>query len=111
MIDSIKGKRLWVERESWSPNISFVLFERMGNRVAHSTHIEMLVPKDEDVGKVIYPTFSLSYEESQDLIDQLWQLGLRPSEGTGSAGALAATQRHLEDMRKLVFEFFGKKTE
>jgi hypothetical protein len=37
-------------------------------------------------------------------MDQLWQCGLRPSEGTGSAGSLAATQRHLEDMRALVFQ-------
>jgi hypothetical protein len=30
--------------------------------------------------------------------------GLRPSEGTGSAGALAATERHLKDMQRLVFK-------
>ena len=42
------------------------------------------------------------------LMDDLWQCGLRPSEGTGSAGALAATQKHLDDMRKLVFQDFVK---
>lgn len=41
---------------------------------------------------------------AQDLIDQLWQAGLRPTEGSGSAGSLAATERHLEDMRTLVFK-------
>lgn len=51
-----------------------------------------------------YPPFvTLSYEAAQILIDSLWDCGLRPSEGTGSAGALAATQKHLEDMRSLVF--------
>lgn len=46
----------------------------------------------------------LTPENAQSLMDNLWECGLRPSEGSGSAGALAATQRHLEDMRKLVFE-------
>lgn len=50
------------------------------------------------------PTFELSIASAQLLMDDLWQAGIRPSEGTGSAGALLATQKHLEDMRKLVFD-------
>jgi hypothetical protein len=50
------------------------------------------------------PTFSLSMGAAQALMDDLWNVGLRPTEGTGSAGSLAATQRHLEDMRTLVFK-------
>jgi hypothetical protein len=46
----------------------------------------------------------LSAESAQELMDDLWRCGLRPSEGGGSAGSLAATQRHLEDMRTLVFQ-------
>ena len=40
----------------------------------------------------------------QVLMDDLWNCGLRPSEGTGSAGSLKATQEHLKDMRQLVFK-------
>jgi hypothetical protein len=36
-------------------------------------------------------------------MDDLWEAGIRPTEGTGSAGALKATQDHLTDMRKIVF--------
>jgi hypothetical protein len=46
----------------------------------------------------------LSDIEAQALMDRLWKAGLRPTEGSGSAGALAATQDHLKDMQKLVFE-------
>jgi hypothetical protein len=46
----------------------------------------------------------LSDIQAQELIDKLWQAGYRPTEGKGSAGALVATERHLEDMRRLVFE-------
>lgn len=40
--------------------------------------------------------------EAQALMDELWRIGLRPTEGSGSAGSLAATQEHLRDMRSIV---------
>jgi hypothetical protein len=46
----------------------------------------------------------LEHLEAQALMDRLWKAGLRPTEGSGSAGALAATQDHLKDMRRLVFD-------
>lgn len=48
------------------------------------------------------PLFYLKLDEAQVLIDSLWDCGLRPSQGKGSAGAMDATQKHLEDMRKIV---------
>ena len=50
------------------------------------------------------PTATLTPTAAQQLIDDLWDCGLRPSEGSGSAGQLAATERHLKDMQQLVFE-------
>lgn len=49
-------------------------------------------------------TFELDPAAGQQLIDELWRCGLRPTEGTGSAGAMAAVERHLEDMRRLAFK-------
>ena len=49
------------------------------------------------------PCVTLPIEAAQSLMDELWTAGLRPSEGTGSAGSLAATERHLADMRTLAF--------
>jgi hypothetical protein len=49
-------------------------------------------------GEHIQPTLTLPREDAQLLMDELWNAGLRPSEGTGSAGAMAATERHLKDM-------------
>jgi hypothetical protein len=49
------------------------------------------------------PAMRLRTEEAQRLMDELWNAGLRPSEGTGSAGSLAATERHLKDMRDVAF--------
>lgn len=47
-------------------------------------------------------SLSISLEAAQTLMDDLWACGVRPTEGKGSAGALSATERHLEDMRTLV---------
>lgn len=47
---------------------------------------------------------TLFRDQAQTLMDELWNCGLRPTEGTGSAGALKATERHLDDMRRLVFK-------
>lgn len=55
-------------------------------------------------GMVSDPTFRLPRADAQTLMDDLWQAGLRPTEGTGSAGALRAVERHLEDMRTLVLK-------
>jgi hypothetical protein len=42
----------------------------------------------------------LPIEVAQELVDALWQCGLRPSEGSGSAGALRATEAHLKDTQE-----------
>jgi hypothetical protein len=47
---------------------------------------------------------SLDQTAAQKLMDDLWDCGIRPSEGSGSAGAFAAQGEHLKDMRKLVFK-------
>ncbi len=52
----------------------------------------------------VAPAISLDQTSAQALMDSLWDCGIRPTEGSGSAGAMAAVQKHLEDMRTLVFE-------
>ena len=46
-------------------------------------------------------------EQCQKLIDELWDCGFRPSEGSGSAGQLESVKRHLEDMRAIAFKKSG----
>lgn len=56
---------------------------------------------EKETAYVPVPSFTMRVSEAQEFMDELWRAGLRPSEGTGSAGALAATQLHLEDMRAM----------
>jgi hypothetical protein len=62
--------------------------------------------KQEDQGRSLNEDEILTVPDqlAQNLMDQLWLCGLRPTEGTGSAGSLAATQRHLGDMQKLSWQ-------
>lgn len=50
------------------------------------------------------PDIMLPMESAQKLMDQLWDCGLRPTEGSGSAGSFSAQGRHLDDMRRIVFK-------
>jgi len=71
-------------------------------RIARSPALDTLT--DDELCCSQSPMLSLTQQSAQQLMDELWQTGLRPTEGTGSAGALAATERHLSDMRALVFK-------
>lgn len=83
----------------------FAWLERDGKRrmvVAQPT--VMMERKEEDAGFESKPWAVFGRDSMQRLMDELWNVGLRPTEGTGSAGSLAATERHLTDMRALVFK-------
>ena len=98
---------IYVNREIWAD--SFSVYIRRGSGLYGSTRsiaqpiqFRVLEPKDE--GTVAEPTMLITQQEAQEFIDSLWNAGLRPTEGSGSAGSLAATQRHLDDMRHIVFK-------
>lgn len=49
----------------------------------------------------------LDADQAQRLMDSLWDCGLRPAAGSGSAGSLAATQDHLATAKKLLDHFMA----
>ena len=59
----------------------------------------------EDDGATLQgPTMALTPEDAQQLMEDLWQCGIRPRQAAGSVGQLDAVNAHLQDMRRLVFE-------
>lgn len=60
-----------------------------------------------DEGLLIEPTARISNTAAQTLMDDLWNAGLRPTEGSGSAGSLRETENHLSDMRRIVARKLG----
>lgn len=51
-----------------------------------------------------FPSFaSINQLQAQQLMDDLWECGLRPSEGSGSAGSMKAVQDHLKDFKTILW--------
>ncbi len=79
------------------------------NKIDHQD-IYMAQPlemKKSKVGDAVEPFLEIDKDEAQQLIDSLWDCGLRPSEGSGSAGAMLAVQKHLADMQRIVFKNYS----
>jgi len=93
--------RITADRQPWSRliEIRIGVEDEKGN-YAVARPVEMQVVGD---GERVDPCLALRPEAAQELMDELWRTGLRPSQEEGSTGQAAATQRHLDDMRTLAF--------
>ncbi len=102
-------QNFFAERAIWSDQINIYfrqLTESFDGRktVSFAETATLRTVTENEVGTHTPPFLRLNEDAAQQLIDELWRVGFRPKEGTGSAGSLAATERHLEDMRALVFK-------
>ncbi len=86
----------------WEKIIKFLLLSNprySGDKRYVATNVTFEEYKD---GQALEPTFKVSHLQAQALLDELWRCGIRPSNGEGSVGQLAATEKHLADMRAIV---------
>lgn len=70
-------------------------------KMAVAAPIEM---KEIAPGGVAPATISMPTESARELMDAMWNAGVRPSNGEGNIGQIGAMREHLEDMRRLVFK-------
>lgn len=63
----------------------------------------------EEAVTVAHPIVRIKPDEARRLMDDLWRAGVRPTDGSGSSGQLAATERHLADMKLIAFKGLGIK--
>ena len=73
-----------------------------GMPVAIATAVTMHAVAVSALGNQTAPLLTIDDSAAKRLMDELWNCGIRPSE-VGSVGALAATERHLADLQRLVF--------
>lgn len=96
---------IYISREIWADRFSVYIRKRTAaNELAVMQPAQFRVVERKEEGLELPPAMQITKEEAQDFMDSLWTAGLRPTEGSGSAGSLAATERHLSDMRSLVFK-------
>jgi len=93
--------------ELWNDAVA-LLFRIRGQLGAPNQYgSNIIMSQIDDPAVSIPPTCVLEMTAAQSLMDQLWQCGLRPTEGSGSAGALRAVESHRDDLRKLLFHKEG----
>lgn len=90
--------------EPCSNTIDVRLFDYKGPGWRRFVGKPVVFEEHEQDGSFMPPTISLKEDAAQSLMDALWDCGVRPTQGHGSAGQLAATERHLEDLRAIVFQ-------
>jgi hypothetical protein len=96
--------KIRANRDPWSRFVELAVIFDQGKKTFSAKRLEIV---EHDPSMVVEPFISIYPGAAQLLMDDLWQAGIRPSEGTGSAGALAATQDHLKDIRRLLFHKEG----
>ena len=87
----------------WNGKVSFCLLgQPPGDNDTRRYHMATNVTFEPIAeGETLQPTFSLRRDQVQALMDELYRIGVRPTE-QGTAGELEATKSHLKDMRNLV---------
>lgn len=101
-------KVIRAHREPWlndtiSIRLASISHSSGGQTVAIAEPIAFKVLTEEEQNKECPSTMQLRPDEAQQFMDELWRVGIRPADGAGSVGQMAATEKHLEDMRRLVF--------
>lgn len=76
--------------------------ETSPGRFSYGKPVVFEVAEDEfaDMGP---PMLAMNPQQAQLLIDSLWQVGFRPTQGKQSEGQVAAIEKHLADMRAITF--------
>ena len=65
--------------------------------------LEFVQCTSEQINTPLEPFVKLERDEAQVLMDDLWEAGIRPTEGKGSTGSMKAMEKHLEDMQRIAF--------
>ena len=73
-------------------------------KVAIAGPLEFKTLSEDEVYLEHPAALDLRPDEAQQFMDELWRVGIRPTDGAGSVGQLAATTKHLEDMRVIAFK-------
>ena len=93
--------RITADRHPWSRGIELRagVETENGNFAVAQPLVMAEIPNDQ----ITDPFIRLKPEDAQQLMDELWRVGIRPSQEEGSTGQAAAMQKHLDDMRTLTF--------
>lgn len=106
-----EGLHIGVDRVSYRRKVAiYIGFFRGGDIKAHAKPIQFEELSPEEIGVMPEkPVAELRIEEAQQLADELWNAGIRPTQAKQSHGAFEAVGAHLNDMRAIVADKLGVK--
>ena len=108
-----EDSKLYIERSLYSGNYDFYFLQR--NKLLDTISVAQpltLETHTHAAGVAItkLPTFSIPTEDRafmQHLIDELWNLGIRPTNVRSGNDVIDAISSHLDDMRTISFHKLG----
>lgn len=102
---SLLDVEIRVEKAPWKSRYMLAGFSKTPGGISVAQPLTMERQNDDSVTE---PFVELTEKHAQQLMDDLFKCGIRPSEGSGSAGMLKATQDHLADMRKISLDLLDQ---
>ena len=98
--------RIRVQRESWGPGLHvYIQGEQCAKHVYLAAGFVVDQRTKEEASTEPYLP-RMTDNRAQELMDELWRCGIRPSDGRRTDEAMGALGAHLEDMRKIAFRLF-----
>jgi len=85
----------------------FVLGESIERQPQYMRGSEVVLFVSEDPSRECKPSVSLPYDCVQELFDDLWAMGVRPSPRFKANESNEAMKNHLQDMRMIAFSGLG----
>ncbi|MFZ2306827.1 MAG: hypothetical protein WAW73_20325 [Rhodoferax sp.] len=97
----MKGTRIFLERVNFGRFVNMhMAVESQPNVWAVANPVTFTV--SDEIATLAPPMMQFTPDQAQALMDELWTVGFRPTQGQQSEGQMGATTRHLEDMRAMV---------
>lgn len=98
----------WFIRDSrpWSDYLELVQTRKIeGSRFVVSGIFEL---KEVPLGAAAdWCTLRITEPEAQEIMDRLWQIGIRPRQGEGAIAHVGALREHLKDLQHIIFNKEG----
>jgi hypothetical protein len=96
-----KGTEIYVQDQPWALNLGVWLVHRNEDGRKFIAPPVVFVQMEEGVQTA--PSLTLDHEAAQDLMNRLWQMGIRPRDGEGTMAHVGAMKEHIADLRKVAF--------
>jgi hypothetical protein len=100
--------KFYARSEVWTEAVSIYIADD-SDGIRRPVTLTMSVGEPIRIGETMpSPSWDMTSIDAQNLIDALWEAGLRPHDGSGSGAQVEALKAHLSDMRAIVFKIDQK---